>query len=161
MANWDIEGAVEQLRRETPIDPPTYTSPRLDLSELRDKSEEEKQRLIRQTKANTQWEMLMHAEGLRKFERWEAVERLNQYKKGERNIKCSTARVKNLVDELVQHYRKGMEFREEDFGFPDPDPEQEAIYLQKRNRLVGGRKSLDGKLLADQGEGGGGRGPLR
>ena len=77
MANWDLEGAVEQARRENPTVPPTYNPPRLDLSELRGQPDDVVQERIRAVKEDTQLEMLQHSEELRKYENWEAVERLN------------------------------------------------------------------------------------
>ena len=65
---------------------------------------------------------------------------------------CSTARVKNLVDELVQHYRKGMEYQLEDFGFVDPDPEHEERYLQTRIQMEGGRSPATADKMPLTGE---------
>ena len=110
MDNWDIEGAVEQARRENPTVPPTYIPPRLDLSELRGQLDDVVQERIRAVKEDIQWEMLQYSEELRKYENWDAVERLNQYKRGEKGIQCSTLRVKQLVDEMIQHHLKGMEY---------------------------------------------------
>ena len=84
MTNWDTEGAVERARRENPTVPPAYIPPRLDLSELRGQPDDVVQERIRTVKEKTQWEMLQHAEELRKYENWEAVEWLNQYKRGEK-----------------------------------------------------------------------------
>ena len=76
-ANWDVEGAVELARRQNPTVPPIYNPPLLDLSELRGQPEDVVQEHIRGVKEDTTDAMRTHSEELRRYESWEALERLN------------------------------------------------------------------------------------